>query len=385
MEMVDGIDAAAAAFTKDLQSEGKPTPAAPAAKTPKPGEVDNEGPAFRMFENIGDLEVDEESPPRGGGDDFEDPPVRTREDPYAELRANLEEQGASEDEIEEAVAAAKKEAGEEEDEPGEEEDEPGEGDDEFLSQKVEVTVDGEPVEVSVKEALDGYIRTETFHRRMNQVEDARKIVMATAQEVVQNYQHASQLVDEIKAHLDALIPPEPNWDEEFRKNPARARELQKYYEGVAKFRGELQQKITDANQKRAESNSTQLKTYVAEESKRFDAANARQWGTDPKRKGRDLQAMRRTALSQGFSEEEIAQVYDSRMLQILLKASRYDRMMAAKPKPVKQAQAKQVPQGNGAARTKKGRRGFTTAMKTLNKTGNVHDAAAVMTEIIGRN
>jgi hypothetical protein len=75
------------------------------------------------------------------------------------------------------------------------------------------------------------------------------------------------------------------------------------------------------------------------------------------------------------------------MLQVLLKASRYDRMMASKPKPVaknSEAPKKQVPSGSGPARRKTADRGFNQAMKRLNKTGHLDDAAVVFDNIIAR-
>jgi hypothetical protein len=96
--------------------------------------------------------------------------------------------------------------------------------------------------------------------------------------------------------------------------------------------------------------------------------------------------MRRTALSQGFSEDEISQVYDSRMLQVLLKASKYDRMMASRPKPVVNLKGKRpVPSGGGSARARPAQKGLSTAMKRLNQTGKIEDAALVFDNIIRRD
>jgi len=94
--------------------------------------------------------------------------------------------------------------------------------------------------------------------------------------------------------------------------------------------------------------------------------------------------MRRTGLSAGFAEEELSQVYDSRMLQVLLKASKYDRMMAAKPKPIVRAQAKPIPPGAGSARSRTAQRGVTSAMKRLNRTGSIDDAAVVFDQILAK-
>jgi hypothetical protein len=365
----DGIEEAARAFDADIRKSNGAAPA-PASKAPRESA---EGPPERMFGNVGDLEVDEDSPVKGGGDDDPEEVIYKEQS----KKGKRDPEGSEDGDDDEPDAD-----GAEEDEDGEEEDEGGE--DEFLAQAVQVIVDGEEKEVTVKEALEGYVRTETFHKRLSELGEAKKIIQRAAADAVQNYEYSTNLAKEIQSHLDALIPQEPNWDEEFKKNPTKAREMQKYYEQVKGFRGALKEKMNEAAKKQAESDSTQLATFAAAERQRFESINSKHWSTDPKKKGKDLQAMRRTAIQEGFSEEEVAQVYDSRMLNVLLKASKYDRMMAARPKPVQKGRSKPVAPGTGSAKTRTAHRGASSAMKRLNKTGSIEDAAVVFDEIIRR-
>jgi len=371
--MSEGIDEAAAAFDREIN----PTPAPPPAARKGNGGPPANGPEDRVFRNIGDVEVDDESPTRGGGDDEEDPEALI----YTEEQKTKSPQGPDD--------------GDEQDDEGADDDGDGEGDeggeegddgdnDAFLAQDVQVVVDGEERTVKMKEALEGYVRTETFHKRLNEVDEAKKIVQRAAADAVQNYHYSMQIAQEMEAHLDAMIPKEPNWDEEFQKNPTRARELQKYYEQVKGFRGKLREQISEAAKKQAESDRVQVQAFAEAESAKFNNMNSKNWATDPKKKGKDLQAMRRTALTHGFSEDEISQVYDSRMLMVLLKASKYDRMMAARPKPVVRNRSKPIAPGAGSAKQRTAQRGVSSAMKRLNKTGSIQDAAMVFDEIIRR-
>jgi hypothetical protein len=72
------------------------------------------------------------------------------------------------------------------------------------------------------------------------------------------------------------------------------------------------------------------------------------------------------------------------MLQVLLKASKYDRMMAAKPKPFIRPKGKPIPPGAGSAKQRTAQKGVTSAMKRLNRTGSIEDAAVVFDQIIQR-
>ena len=343
-----------------------------------------------MFPNVTTgNEVDEESPAKGGGDDESDPEevlyAKDVKNDKAGPRNPSEEDGSDSDgdDADGDGESGEDESDDEDDDSGEE----GAEDEEeaaLLARKVEVTVDGKPAEVTIKEALDGYIRTETFHQRMNQLDEAKKIVRRAAADAVHNYEYSMNVAKQMEAHMEQMIPKEPDWDAEFQKDPAHARELQRYYEKANGFRAQMRAQMEEANKKMAESNQTQLAAFAEEEAARFEAANRKNW-SDPKKKAKDLKSMRQTGLSSGFTEEELSQVYDSRMLQVLLKASKYDRMMAAKPKPVvRQPQGKPVAPGAGSAKSRTAQKGVSSAMKRLNRTGRLDDAAVVFDQLLAR-
>jgi len=385
--MAEGIDKAAAAFEAVINGD----PNTVAKKTGGKG-VDNSGPPEVLFGNVGELDPDTDA--RGGGDDEdevdEDKAEKDKTDPRGPRKRDKEadDDGEESDDDDGDGDESDGDAGDEGDPESDDglpddDEETSKEDAEFLKREVELTVDGEPVTVSLQEALQGYVRTETFHRRMNQLDEAKKIVRRAAADAVQNYEHSMGLAKEMQAHMDKMIPKEPDWDEEFKKNPEQARSLQKYYEQTRAFREELRGKMTEAQKKVADSNSVQLAAFAEEESAKFDAANRKNW-SDPKKKAKDLQSMRRTGLTLGFSEEELSQVYDSRMLQVLLKASKYDRMMAAKPKPVVKNVNKPIAPGAGSAKQRTAQKDVSSAMKRLNRTGRIDDAAVVFDQLIAR-
>jgi len=374
--MADGLEKAAAAFDAAIQSNPNKT----SGKA-----VPSEGPTENLFGAVGELEVDDESPAKGGGDDEEDPiygeKVQAKADPRNPSKRDREDRESDDDESDGDDASGDED--DSDDESDGDADEPTEEEAALLGREVEVTVDGAPEKVTIKEALEGYVRTKTFHQRMNQLDEAKKIVRRAAADAVHNYEYSMQVAKEMEAHMDTMIPKEPNWDEEFQKDPARARELQRYYEKANQFRQGLRAQMGEALQKQQQSSHAQMAAFAEEESQKFEQANRKHW-SDPKKKAKDLQSMRRTGLSSGFTEEELSQVYDSRMLQVLLKASKYDRMMAAKPKPVIREQGKPISPGAGSARQRTAQKGVSSAMKRLNRTGSIEDAAVVFDQIIAR-
>ena len=99
---------------------------------------------------------------------------------------------------------------------------------------------------------------------------------------------------------------------------------------------------------------------------------------------KEIASMRRTAFAAGFSEQEVATVYDPRMLGILRKASKYDRMMAA-AKPRAEVPGKGRTLTPGAATPLSGnapRRGLDDARRRLASSGKLDDAADVFRRIL---
>jgi len=367
----DDMESAAQAFDAAITAEQRGNPPAP------PEDTSKHKPTERMFSNLGKTEVDDESPEKGGGDDDPDPEEAIYAKKSGDKKAADDEESSESDDDEEDAEDSK--ATKEEEEDDDEGIDAGELD---LETKVKVMIDGEEATVPLKEALEGYIRTETFHRRLSEMDEGRKIVQSAAAEVVNNYNYAKQLIETMEGQLKELVPPEPDWDKEFAADPQKARNLQKYYQQVAAFKNKLQTQREEINQKQAAHDAEQLKAYAETEEIRFNRLNSKNWGVDPSRKTKDLQAMRRTALTEGFTEEELNGVFDSRMLQVLLKASKYDRITATKPKP-KQMGTKPVPPGPGKRSVNgTGRKGIADAMNKLARTGSIEDAAPVFDQIL---
>jgi hypothetical protein len=93
--------------------------------------------------------------------------------------------------------------------------------------------------------------------------------------------------------------------------------------------------------------------------------------------------MRRTAMAAGFSEGEVATVYDPRMLTVLLKASKYDRMMATRPKAVIPGKGKTLTPGAATPLSGNGRRsGLDDSQRQLARSGKLSDAVDVFRRLL---
>ena len=248
-------------------------------------------------------------------------------------------------------------------------------------EKYEVVVDGQSHEVTLGEALNGYVRQETFHKRLGELNQLRTALEEDHQRQQSNWQLIMQAKEAYENDVRTMMPPEPDWDREFAINPVEAHRQQKIYQGLYGALARSQQERAHMAQIHAQEADRRLQKYAVDGFSRFVFDSKI---PDKAALEKEVASMRRTALSHGFSEQEVATVYDPRMLAILRKASKYDRMMAA-AKPRAEVPGKGRTLTPGSATPLSGnapRRGLDDAQRRLASSGKLDDAADVFRRIL---
>jgi hypothetical protein len=249
--------------------------------------------------------------------------------------------------------------------------------------EVEVVVDGKPKKVKLEEALNGYIRTETLHQRLNELNEIKTTMRTEAQALITDREKAAEMLEELASDIESLMPTEPNWDEEYARDATKARQMQKSFEEYGKKVKELRAKRDEARAAVSETQIKQARNFAGSEREKFDGAEEnRHWTTDPVKKEKDLKAMVRTAKNLGFTADEIKGTLDSRMLLLLLRASKYDRMVANRPKLAPQGKKNAKPGAGNGQRVRTARKGIGRAQQQLARSGHVDDAAAVFQRLL---
>ena len=365
--MADDIDQAANAFQNEIAPNRSQPPRDDRGKFTKSEDLDIED-VFAHREVEGD-ELGDTSD--GGEDRSVRRRVKAKENGRgSETTADDELDEHSESEEGGDDDAETKEAEEDDDERSDEESDEDSGE---SGPHYEVTVDGQKKEVSLKEALEGYIRTETFHQRMNKVSEAAQIVST---ENVKNQQIRDYWVkraQDLEAEFTQLLPAEPDWDKEFAADPGAAHRLKKQYDAVNGKLAAFRQERTQQEQIRAQENAR----MTAELSRRGQEKFVNDHGLhDEPKRTKVVQAMRNTAFALGFNEKEVSEVFDPRMLDVLYEASEYRRIMANKPKAVIPGKGKTLTPGSGnGVIHRTGRKGIDAAQQRLAKSGSIDDAA----------
>jgi hypothetical protein len=395
--MAEGIDSAAELFQKAIdpvETVNEPTPRA----QPRRDESGRFAQVAERPEPFLQPRMIEGDPDTGDTSDAgDDPRFRAREREIADGRfderahreaqsrsrqASAETEGESgERRVQREDGAQLRDAGSDDrharadDEPGGQEAEAA--DDEADEEaEYEITVDGEPQTVTLGELRDGYIRTATFHSRLNKVNEHRAVVEQENQRVAQMrdlYINGLQNLDE---DIRGITPQEPDWDKEYEINPLQARQRQKHYQEIYAKLHQIRANRAWAIQNRQEEHDRASAKYAVEQFSQF-VDDHRKLIKDEPSLHRVIGGMRKTALAEGFNETEVAGVYDKRMLNVLLKAWLYDQGMAVRP----EAQAALPGPGRslapGSARPlsgSAGRRNVDEAQRQLARTGRMEDA-----------
>lgn len=246
-------------------------------------------------------------------------------------------------------------------------------------ERFEVTVDGRPEQVTLDEALAGYIKEATFKQRLNKVHEARQAIEAQANEVTQWRGLYAQRLAALDRELAELTPAEPDWDKEFAANPNGARAQQKAFQAIYAKRQQIALEQQRVEQETRVANDRNIERYAVQQFGEFvQEANYR----DEKALQSELSVIRAYLRKEGFSEAESATVYDKRMLHVARKAALYDQMMGSKPKPVRPGQGKALIPGAAKPIGNAARRHIDDAQQRLAKTGRLEDAASVMARLI---
>ncbi len=258
-------------------------------------------------------------------------------------------------------------------------DEEGEPED----QDYEITVDGETHHVSLGEMRDGYIRTATFHHRLNKTNEYKAQVDQENQRVGQLRDIYVNGLTALDQDLQALALPEPDWEKEFELNPKAANQRRKEYQAYYTKLSQIRANRAWAQQNAREEHDRASAKYAIEQFTQFVDDHKKLIKDEPSLQ-KVIGGMRKTALAEGFNEVEVAGVYDKRMLNILFKAWMYDQGMAVRPQAViSNGQGKSLVPGSARPQLgSAGRRNIDEAQRQLARTGKMEDATNLFQRLL---
>ena len=243
-----------------------------------------------------------------------------------------------------------------------------------------VTVDGEEIEVTQDELINGYSRQQDYTRKTQELANQRKTIEQQAQELAQRDAIYAQLLPKLEAQLQGELVNEPDWDSLYNDDPiAFVREKQLWDEKKEKL------KAAQAEQQRLQQESyAQQQQLIAQQ---VQEGQQRILEIIPEWKNAEVAQKEKLAIRDyginvlGYTPQEMDAIYDYRALLGLRNAWLNSKTVeATKKKPTQKAPARVA--RPGTTTRKKSVAPAKRAKQVLAKTGKVQDAAKVFEQFL---
>ena len=248
--------------------------------------------------------------------------------------------------------------------------------------KYRVKANGEELEVTLDELLNGYSRTADYQKKTQSLAEQRKALEAERQKIEDTakvrdtYAQRLQVIEQLLSTEDTenLAELKDSDPIAYAIKVAERSEKEKQLAAVRQERARVQQEQAQQQQqyiqRHVQAEQEKLKTLIPEFKDEAKAEVIRQ-------------DIRKYAKSIGFSDQELSQVYDSRAVQTLYKAMMFERLqngksalskkVASAPKTIKPGTSN--PQSSEMEATRKD-------FDRLRKTGNKNDAARLIEKFL---
>jgi hypothetical protein len=243
-----------------------------------------------------------------------------------------------------------------------------------------VTVDGNEIEVTQDELLNGYSRQQDYTRKTQELANQRKLIEQQAQELQQRDAIYAQLLPKMEAQLKGELVNEPDWNSLYDDDPiAYVREKQIWDEKKEKLTAVSaeQQRL----QQEAYAQQQQQIAYIVQDGQQRILQIIPEW------KNAEIASKEKSAIRDyginvlGYSAQEMDAIYDYRALLGLRNAWLNSKTVeATKKKPTQKAPARVARPGSTSR--KKSLAPAQRAKQVLAKTGKVQDAAKVFEQFL---
>ena len=281
-----------------------------------------------------------------------------------ELNSEVNDSEAESEEIE--AQADESEEVEQEDEQDEQEE----------PQKFRVKAAGEEREVTLDELIKSYQLGTDYTKKSQAVAEERKAVEAERQRIEEARQLRDQYAERLQMIEQMLNQQQPEENLEYLKETdpigyaVKVAEMAQRDKQLVVLQAE-QKRI--AEQQQAEQ-AERLQGHIAEESRKL--ATAIPGYADPKQGDQIRKDIREYAKSIGWSDQELAQIYDSRAVLSLYQGMQYAKLQSNKPQVTKKVNEapKTLKSGVSQPRNQEAET-HQKVMAQLRKSGKVSDAA----------
>jgi len=243
-----------------------------------------------------------------------------------------------------------------------------------------VKVDGQEVEVTQEELINGYSRQQDYTRKTQELSQQRKTIEQQQAELTQRDAIYSQLLPKMEAQLKGGLGEEPDWQRLYEDDPVGyVREKQLWDEQKQKL------EAVQAEQQRLQQESFAEQQKIIQQ--QVEEGQTKLLEVIPEWQNQEVASKEKAEIANyatnvlGYTQEEINSVYDWRALLGLRKAWLSDKIAeTVKKKPTQKAPARVA--RPGTTNKRKTVNSAKKAKQRLAQTGKVQDAAKVFEQLL---
>jgi hypothetical protein len=252
------------------------------------------------------------------------------------------------------------------------------------AQKVTIQVDGKTVELTPEQIAEAYksgLRQADYTRKTMEAAEQRKAAEAESRKASEERTKAMSALQQAQAVLQAQLQEQSqiDWQQLLKTDPVAYLEQDRIArERHAKLQ-QIAQEQQQLHQQHQAEQTEHMRTHLMAQRDEL-LAKLPEWKDEGKAKAEKAQ-LREYLVAQGFDDKALDSISDHRAVLLSRKAMLYDQMMAKAQAAAKKVQT--LPQkverpGGGETQATDGR---TAAMKQLQRTGSLRDAARVFEKL----
>ena len=291
-------------------------------------------------------------------------PVEPKEEVEAKVETETEEQQQPETQLEETLEVADEEQASEDENAIEEQ----------TTDLHQVIVNGEKIDVDLDELKAGYQKDADYRRKTEEIAIEKRELKSEEDRLKNQYSTKMDDLNSLVVTLNAEINNDMNskeldalWDEDPTEAARVDRKINK-----------RKQSIQQAQQKLREHQESQFQEILKEEQRKLHLKHPEI--ADPVKGTTVKQNIVNYLSSKGFSNEDVARIYDSRYFDVIMDAMNYTKSKSVKPGLVskKVKPSKFVKSGVKTTKEDTDRKSRLDKLKSLKRSGNPKDATDLL-------
>ena len=238
----------------------------------------------------------------------------------------------------------------------------------------QVTVNGEKIDVDLEELKAGYQKDADYRRKTEELAIEKRELRAEEDRLKNQYSTKMEDLNSLVATLNAEINNDMNskeLDALWEEDPTEAAKVDRRIQKRKNTIQQAQQKLRDHQQ-------AQFQEILREEQKKLHLRHPEI--ADPIKGATVKSNIMNYLSSKGFSNEDVARIYDSRYFDVIMDGMNYNKSKSVKPGLVskKVKPTKFVKSGIKSTKEELNSKSRLNQIKTLKKSGNPKDATDLL-------